>query len=214
MFNQSRRMTVSLSFIGLFLLLTILVLQPPGWFQRLDHLFWNLPQMRTALGDHIMLGIAAIATILPITGLVLLLGIFLWKKKQQVWAIWGAGNLIVVSGIGQVMKWLIQRPRPVLEAGMSRDSYSFPSGHTLLAVTLVTTSLLLARFLVKKNLLLAVLGGCFVIAVIFSRFYLGVHYLSDTLASICLASGVTLMTYEWTERILMSKTNGSFDKSK
>ena len=67
-----------------------------------------------------MLGIASTATILPITGLFLLLGIYLWKKQQRVWAIWGIGNLIVVSGIGQVMKWLIQRPRPVLEAGMVR----------------------------------------------------------------------------------------------
>ncbi len=94
-----------------------------------------------------MLAIASTATILPITGLFLLLGIYLWKKQQRVWAIWGIGNLIVVSGIGQVMKWLIQRPRPVLEAGMVRDSHSFPSGHTLLAVTLVTTCLLFTRFL-------------------------------------------------------------------
>ncbi|ROZ06090.1 phosphatase PAP2 family protein [Enterococcus gallinarum] len=214
MFNRTRRMTVSLSFIALFFLLTILVLHQPHWFQRMDRLFWNLPQMRTALGDQIMLGIASTATILPITGLFLLLGIYLWKKQQRVWAIWGIGNLIVVSGIGQVMKWLIQRPRPVLEAGMVRDSYSFPSGHTLLAVTLVTTCLLFTRFLFKKKGLLAILGGSFILLVVFSRFYLGVHYPSDTLASICLASGITLMTYEWTERILTSKSNNLSDKFK
>ena len=161
-----------------------------------------------------MLGIASTATILPITGLFLLLGIYLWKKQQRVWAIWGIGNLIVMSGIGQVMKWLIQRPRPVLEAGMVRDSYSFPSGHTLLAVTLVTTCLLFTRFLFKKKGLLVILGGSFIFLVIFSRFYLGVHYPSDTLASICLASGITLMTYEWTERILTSKSNNLSDKFK
>ena len=199
MFNRTRR---------------ILVLHQPHWFQRMDRLFCNLPQMRTALGDQIMLGIASTATILPITGLFLLLGIYLWKKQQRVWAIWGIGNLIVVSGIGQVMKWLIQRPRPVLEAGMVRDSYSFPSGHTLLAVTLVTTCLLFTRFLFKKKGLLAILGGSFILLVIFSRFYLGVHYPSDTLASICLASGITLMTYEWTERILTSKSNNLSDKFK
>lgn len=213
MFNRTRRMTVSLSFIALFFLLTILVLQQPHWFQRMDRLFWKLPQMRTPLGDQIILGIASTATILPITGLFLLLGIYLWKKQQRVWAIWGIGNLIVVSGVGQVVKWLIQRPRPVLEAGMVRDSYSFPSGHTLLAVTLVTTCLL-TRFLFKKKGLLAILGGSFILLVIFSRFYLGVHYPSDTLASICLASGITLMTYEWTEMIFTSKSKNLSDKSK
>lgn len=49
MFNRTHRMTVSLSFIALFFLLTILVLHQPHWFQRIDRLFWNLPQMRTAL---------------------------------------------------------------------------------------------------------------------------------------------------------------------
>ena len=71
----------------------------------------------------------------------------------------GNRNLIVVSGIGQVMKWLIQRPRPVLEAGMVRDSHSFPSGHTLLLLQLVTTCLLFTRFLFKKKGLLAILGA-------------------------------------------------------
>ena len=49
--------------------------------------------------------------------------LFMEKSSNEFWAIWGIGNLIVVSGIGQVMKWLIQRPRPVLEAGMVRDSH-------------------------------------------------------------------------------------------
>ena len=135
------------------------------------------------------------------------------EKQQRVWAIWGIGNLIVVSGIGQVMKWLIQRPRPVLEAGMVRDSHSFPSGHTLLAVTLVTTCLLFTRFLFKKKVCWLSSAALSFFSNIF-RFYLGVHYPSDTLASICLASGITLMTYEWTERILTSKSNNLSDKFK
>ena len=207
MFHQSRRLTISFLLMAFFLLLTVLVLQQPHWFRNLDQLFWFLPQLRTPLGDQIILGFAAIATILPTTAVSVLLSIYLWRKKQRVWAIWVLGNLFLVSGIGQGVKWLVQRPRPAIEGGMIRDSYSFPSGHTLLATTLVITCLLLARFLVKKKATLSLIGSGFLLAVIFSRFYLGVHYPSDTLASLCLASGVTGMTYEGT-RLFLNRGRG------
>ena len=212
MFNRTHRMTVSLSFIALFFIddpslasATLVSKDRPTLLEFASdaHCFRRPNHVGHRFDCYDPTNNWFISAF----------GHLFMEKQQRVWAIWGIGNLIVVSGIGQVMKWLIQRPRPVLEAGMVRDSHSFPSGHTLLAVTLVTTCLLFTRFLFKKKVCW-LSSAALSFLVIFSRFYLGVHYPSDTLASICLASGITLMTYEWTERILTSKSNNLSDKFK
>jgi LCP family protein required for cell wall assembly len=203
--NKQFRLRIASIFLLSFLVLTILVVKQPDWFQLLDQSLEWLPQLRTNFFDLLLANIALTATILPVTGVSLFIAFHLWRKKEGIWAIWVVGNLVFVSAIGQCAKWLIGRPRPVIEAGITRDSYSFPSGHTLLAVTLVLTVFLLARFLVKDSRKLVIAGIVFLSVIIFSRFYLGVHYPSDTLASICLASGLTLTTYDLTERQLRKK---------
>jgi LCP family protein required for cell wall assembly len=199
--NQFRLRTASI-FLLSFLVLTILVVKQPDWFQLVDQSLKGIPQLRTNFGDQILGIIAFAATILPVTAVSFLVAIYLWWKKQRIWAIWVVGNLVFVSAIGQAVKWLVGRPRPVIEAGITRDSYSFPSGHTLLAVTFMLSLFLLVRFFVKESQMLVIAGVAFVAVIIFSRLYFGVHYPSDTLASICLASGVTLLTYELAERYL------------
>ena len=47
------------------------------------------------------------------------------------------GNMIIISGVGQVIKKFVDRPRPEFADSMERASASFPSGHTLLATTLI-----------------------------------------------------------------------------
>ncbi len=51
------------------------------------------------------------------------------------------GNMIIISGVGQVIKKFVDRPRPEFADSMERASASFPSGHTLLATTLIISLL-------------------------------------------------------------------------
>ena len=60
MFNRTRRMTVSLSFIALFFI-DDPSLASATLVSKDGPTLLNLPQMRTALGDQIMLGIASTA---------------------------------------------------------------------------------------------------------------------------------------------------------
>ena len=93
----------------------------------------------------------------------------------------------VVSGVVNIVKVVVQRPRPWVESEtvanlLEASGYSMPSGHTANSVVI---AVFLCYFIVRtlKNkplkISLCVLSGVYVLAVMFSRMFLGQHYLSD-----------------------------------
>lgn len=84
------------------------------------------------------------------------------------------------------LKDLVARPRP--GAGSLDTSYAFPSGHVTNAATV---AVLLAVLLGRRWLLALALVWAAVMAV--SRTYLGFHWLTDTLAGICLGTLLALV---------------------
>lgn len=94
----------------------------------------------------------------------------------------------------KVIKSIVRRPRPEWR-WIKEDGFSFPSGHTICAVALYGCLIL---FISKSNLkckkiIIALLS--FVGAIIgISRIYFGVHYASDVLGSLLLASGLLVIT--------------------
>jgi undecaprenyl-diphosphatase len=88
--------------------------------------------------------------------------------------------------LNRFLKQLYNRPRPDHVAHLDWvDSYSFPSGHAMLAaVVYLTLGALVSRLVEKRWQKLYVLGVAllFTFLVSSSRVYLGVHYPSDVLA--------------------------------
>jgi membrane-associated phospholipid phosphatase len=97
--------------------------------------------------------------------------------------------LIAIAFVGSdvvnvLLKLAFHRPRPEL-AFVHLDTYSFPSGHATGAAAVYTLLAWLAMRRLSRTLsrVLVVVGAALVIvAVGFTRMYLGVHYLSDVLA--------------------------------
>jgi undecaprenyl-diphosphatase len=84
------------------------------------------------------------------------------------------------------LKALIQRSRPDPFYGVDPDSYSFPSGHVLLAVCFCSA---LTLTLCRGSKLAMAACAVFVLFIAWSRVYLGVHYPTDVtaggLAAVC-----------------------------
>jgi membrane-associated phospholipid phosphatase len=94
---------------------------------------------------------------------------------------------------GQALNWALkaafERPRPGLADPLATAAgFSFPSGHAMLACTVYgALALLIAARFSSRALRAGVLAAAFalVLAIGFSRVYLGVHYASDVLAGYC-----------------------------
>lgn len=109
-----------------------------------------------------------------------LLFYFKWAKKKIAMLI--PANLVTVALINQILKFIIQRERPVGYRIIEMSGYSFPSGHAMVSMAFYGLLIYIIYHLVKNKKIrtsLIVLNIIIIILIGISRIYLGVHYLSD-----------------------------------
>lgn len=105
--------------------------------------------------------------------------------------------------INNILKVIIKRERPTLINLVTETTYSFPSGHSMVAVVfygfliyLINKTKLEKVYKYIINSLLTVL----IILIMVSRIYLGAHYFSDVMAGACLATSYLLLMIDILER--------------
>ena len=134
---------------------------------------------------------------------ILLTAIF-YLKKWKTESFLVAGNLSLAGILIVSLKHLYQRPRPDILHLVEEKGFSFPSGHSL-AVTLLIGSLIIIVGQKVKNrtvrLILQISLGIYLVSVIISRVYLGVHYPSDVLASLCLGLGILFIEFPFYDKL-------------
>ena len=136
--------------------------------------------------------------ILLLMVLFLLLSIFTNK-------IWYILNIIIFGQaiINRSIKLIVRRDRPTLINLVNESSFSFPSGHTMVAVTLYGFLIyLIFNSKLNKNSKYVLISGLILLItlIIISRIYLGVHYFSDCIAGIFLALAYLLICIEILKR--------------
>jgi membrane-associated phospholipid phosphatase len=99
--------------------------------------------------------------------------------------------------INRTAKEFLHRVRPHLWTSVSPElDYAFPSGHAMSSMTIVAALLILSWGSVWAGWVLLV-GSVFVVAIAWTRLYLGVHFPSDILAgwlvSVAWAIGVSFV---------------------
>ena len=108
-------------------------------------------------------------------------------------------NAVFITLVNQILKIIIQRPRPSDFQIITASGYSFPSGHAMISTAfygfmfyLIYKSNLSNKYKVLSGMLTLIL----VVLICISRVYLGVHYLTDVIAGSSLAVlYLTVYTY-------------------
>jgi membrane-associated phospholipid phosphatase len=133
--------------------------------------------------------------------------LFAWKRNY----LDTASILISLSGsaaLNTLLKFLLKRPRPDLFPPLVVESgFSYPSGHVTASVAVYGfLAVLLWR---SHHRGWAIFLGAWVPVVAISRIYLGVHYPSDTLAALIIASlwlVVVFAVHDWYACSSMTKS--------
>ncbi len=140
-----------------------------------------------AVRDLTALGGTTVVALVTVVGV---LAFAFHRKYRHALVLTGAVLLAWMSS--DAGKALYDRPRPdLVPHGAFVYSGSFPSGHsTLSAATYLTLAMLVASLETRRRtkVLAYSLAAALVVAVGFSRVYLGVHWPSDVLAGWCLGS--------------------------
>ena len=123
-----------------------------------------------------------------IIGTIILL-LFLLIKNKKI-AIVLTINTIAIVMINDFIKFIVHRPRPNGYNLIKESNYSFPSGHSMVSTFFYGFLIYLVYKLVKNKRLkicLISLLSLLIVLICISRIYLGVHYLSDTIAGFSLS---------------------------
>lgn len=112
------------------------------------------------------------------------LGLHRHWQSLRFWLLAGLGG----SALGFCTKLLWHRTRPHLwdSSYPYPKDFSFPSGHAMASMTLITM-LMVLLWQTRWRLPILGLGGLFVLGIGWTRLYLGVHYPSDVMAGWMLA---------------------------
>ena len=114
-------------------------------------------------------------------GLTFMLFIFIKNKKIGVSII---SNLAIITVLNQLLKIIVQRPRPTEFRIVEESGYSFPSGHSMVSMAFYGYLIYLIYKYVKNKYLKwisIILLSILICFIGISRIYLGVHYTSDVL---------------------------------
>ena len=132
------------------------------------------------------------------------IGSLLFIKNKKV-GVCVTSNLVIATLLNQLLKYIIQRPRPEGYRLIVESGYSFPSGHSMVSMAFYGLIIYLIWKMVKNKRIKYVACGIlgFLIPMIgFSRIYLGVHYASDVIGGFAISIVYLLLFTNMTRSIL------------
>ncbi|EOH92265.1 hypothetical protein UAW_03250 [Enterococcus haemoperoxidus ATCC BAA-382] len=216
--SKEKNFTPVIFSVVLFSLLSFLVVKNVSWFTNLDSWIYQFNWKPNETLTSFVNLFAKTATIVPIFSLSLIVSFVLWKNKHKLLAVWMSSNVLVVSALGFILKNFVARPRPNVEQLAEKSSYSFPSGHSLLAMCLTCSVILIVHtfyprktknYRILKNVLLL-----YVLLIGLSRIYLRVHYPSDVIAGFLLSFSWVNFSYICLQRLYLNRTFTSREAKK
>ena len=122
-----------------------------------------------------------------------------WRRRERTDAVFVLFAFLGAQVLSSAMKLGFRRERPFFPDPLATESsFSFPSGHALISLAVYgSIALVLARRLPRRGdrMLLYAAAGLLILAIGFSRLYLGVHFLSDVLAGFAAGAAWLALLY-------------------
>ena len=135
---------------------------------------------------------------------VLIVAFIFYRKQWKLESYLMLGNLTLAGILIVTFKNIYQRPRPEIVHLVEEKGFSFPSGHSLAVTIMVGTLIVIFSQRIKDQLwkrIVQILLGFYLLSVLVSRVYLGVHYPSDVLASLCVGLGVLFIEFPFYDKL-------------
>lgn len=117
-------------------------------------------------------------------------------------------NLVIITVLNQLLKRILQRPRPTEYRIIQETGYSFPSGHSMISMAFYGYLIyLIYRYVKNKYIkwLSISLLSILICLIGISRIYLGVHYTSDVLGGFLISISYLVIYISTVNKFLIEK---------
>ena len=117
-------------------------------------------------------------------------------------------NIAIIAILNQVLKRILQRPRPTEFRIIEETGYSFPSGHSMVSMAFYGYLIYLIYKYIKNKYvkwISIVLLSILICSIGISRIYLGVHYTSDVLGGFLISVSYLIIYIVFTNKLLLEK---------
>jgi membrane-associated phospholipid phosphatase len=176
---------------------------------KTDTICYNLfvNNMRSDSMTSFMKIITNIGSASVLIGIAVLSFIILKNKK---YAISITSNLMLITLLNQILKYVVQRPRPDGYRLIYESGYSFPSGHSMISMAFYGYLIYLSFKLIKSEKskwIISILLGLLILLIGISRIYLGVHYASDVISGFLISILYLIIFIKGSNQIIKAKEN-------
>ena len=117
-------------------------------------------------------------------------------------------NLVVITVLNQIIKHILQRPRPTDFRIIEETGYSFPSGHSMVSMAFYGYLIYLVYKYIKNKYIKwisIILLSILICSIGISRIYLGVHYTSDVLGGFLLSISYLIIYISAVNKFLIER---------
>ena len=139
--------------------------------------------------------------------IVLTIALFILIKNKKIgFSVFS--NLVIITVLNQLLKRILQRPRPTEFRIIEETGYSFPSGHSMVSMAFYGYLIYLIYKYVKNKYIKWIsitLLSILICSIGISRIYLGVHYTSDVLGGFLVSISYLVIYISATNKFLIEK---------
>ena len=160
----------------------------------------DLPTALTTFFKLVTSFIDPLGIIIWVSALVL----FFLYKKWKIEAALLAGNLVLHGILIKLIKHLYQRSRPSILHLVEEGGYSFPSGHSMATAIVVGTLIIIVQQRMQNQQIKRLVQGLlllFILTIMASRVYLGVHYPTDVIGGVLLGFAILNIEFPFYDKL-------------